>query len=446
MNGPICSRIRTAAKALACAGVLLALPHCTAANAPASSRDMAQRESLAPFFKALEDLEEGRRTQPVRILQIGDEHTAGDRFSGRLRARFQERFGNAGRGMLPPGVPFEYYAPTGVATEQTGPWSVHADPGSAEEPVGLSGVRLSGGTPGTDLSLYSEEGFDRAELELLLAPEGGTLLVQVDDGVEQRIGTRGLRSVAFVELDVPPGSHRLDLRPVGDGPIEILSWTVEREGTGIVLDSHGVLGATAAVMDTWDRSFVAAELARRRPDLILLSYGTNEGFDDGLDLDDYRRRFQEAALRFAELAPWAAIYVIGPPDGNRYPDACPVEDREAAETGCAPLSDEELADYAALLETASAGGACRWHPPPNLEPVRKVQEAVAAADGYAYWDWSAVMEGACGIDRWTRTEPPLALENRVHLRPMGYEKSADALFDRIMADYALWRAARLPAM
>ena len=44
-----------------------------------------------------------------------------------------------------------------------------------------------------------------------------------------------------------------------------------------------------------------------------------------------RRGFQEAALRFAELAPWAAIYVIGPPDGNRYPDACPVEDREAAE-------------------------------------------------------------------------------------------------------------------
>src|SRR3546814_6058271 len=49
------------------------------------------------------------------------------------------------------------------------------------------------------------------------------------------------------------------------------------------------------------------------------------------------------------------------------------------------------------------------------------------------------MGGACGMDRWTRTDPPLAAADHVHLKPMGYERSADALFDRIMADYARWR-------
>ena len=39
-------------------------------------------------------------------MQIGDSHTANDSFSGRLRELFQARFGDAGRGVLPPGVPY----------------------------------------------------------------------------------------------------------------------------------------------------------------------------------------------------------------------------------------------------------------------------------------------------------------------------------------------------
>ena len=48
----------------------------------------------------------GQRSAPVVILQIGDSHTANDSFSGRMRELFQARFGDAGRGVLPPGVPY----------------------------------------------------------------------------------------------------------------------------------------------------------------------------------------------------------------------------------------------------------------------------------------------------------------------------------------------------
>src|SRR3546814_20054905 len=89
-----------------------------------------------------------------------------------------------------------------------------------------------------------------------------------------------------VALDVPPGSHRLAVSPAGDGPVELLSWTVERNRPGVVLDSHGIVGATVRVAERWDRKTVAAELARRRPDMIVLAYGTNEGFDDALTAGD----------------------------------------------------------------------------------------------------------------------------------------------------------------
>jgi len=54
-------------------------------------------EIIAALSK-LYELKAGRIDR-LTILQIGDSHTEADLFSGRLRALFQARFGNAGRGM-----------------------------------------------------------------------------------------------------------------------------------------------------------------------------------------------------------------------------------------------------------------------------------------------------------------------------------------------------------
>ena len=78
---------------------------------------------LLPLYRGLLPLEGHARAAPVVILQIGDSHTANDSFSGRLRELFQARFGDAGRGVLPPGVPYRYYRPARVTVTSEG-WSV----------------------------------------------------------------------------------------------------------------------------------------------------------------------------------------------------------------------------------------------------------------------------------------------------------------------------------
>ncbi len=101
-----------ATMASACTAILL-LSSCveTSSSAPSpSAGGRSSGSSLTAFHQALASLEAGR-TQRVNILQIGDSHTAGDHFSGRLRELFQGQFGNAGRGMLPPGSPFPYWRP-----------------------------------------------------------------------------------------------------------------------------------------------------------------------------------------------------------------------------------------------------------------------------------------------------------------------------------------------
>ena len=75
---------RRAALAIAAVAVLGLLVGCQPST-PVSSGDVDA--NLEPFFQALNALETGQSQDPVVVLQIGDSHTAGDRFSGRLRAQ-----------------------------------------------------------------------------------------------------------------------------------------------------------------------------------------------------------------------------------------------------------------------------------------------------------------------------------------------------------------------
>jgi len=104
--------------AVLAAGVFLLLEACfrsPEAPPPVEPQRLASPEALAPFFAALDDRADRR---PVRIMQIGDSHTANDSLSGRMRQHFQGRFGAAGRGWLPAGVPYKYYRPQFVSVSE----------------------------------------------------------------------------------------------------------------------------------------------------------------------------------------------------------------------------------------------------------------------------------------------------------------------------------------
>ncbi|RZJ96650.1 MAG: hypothetical protein EON88_06540, partial [Brevundimonas sp.] len=141
---------------------------------------LCQPEALAGVFAALAATEAGTRDRPVHILQIGDSHTAGDRITGKLRVDLQQRFGRAGRGVMPPGLPYDGYAPYQVTVAQRG-WVMENAPlqppaGAPTPRTGLAGVRATGvgvcGRPGADgRGVLVEAGGVGRELDL---GDGGT--------------------------------------------------------------------------------------------------------------------------------------------------------------------------------------------------------------------------------------------------------------------------------
>jgi lysophospholipase L1-like esterase len=420
-----------------------------AQNAGAERTIAAPSETLRSFFQALADLESGRRSQPVVIVQLGDSHTAGDVFSGRLRELFQRRFGDAGRGYLAPGVPFDYYRPADVEASQSEGWEVaNSLRRDAVGPFGIAGHRVETDQAGETMRLsHMGGGFAQASILVLRQPDGGSIEVLVDGESVGQVDTAGsARELTRIAVPIEGRAQALSLRTVDEGaPVDVLGWSLEERGTGIVYDALGVGGATISVVGNWDPTIVAEELGWRDPDLVILAYGTNEGFDDDLEPARYRAAFSRQLNMIEAAAPDAALLIVGPPDANRRLSVCRPDDEEAEDPlgeVCAPLSASEAVAYAEVFNEDAEGEACRWHPPPNLERVRAVQRQVAGAEGAYFWDWSRVMGGECGANRWATAEPPLAYGDRVHLRGAGYARSADALFDTLMAQYAGWQAGR----
>jgi lysophospholipase L1-like esterase len=399
----------------ACLGRLQAPP----APPSAVEQRLAAPGALGPFFAALAALDRRQAERPVRIMQIGDSHTANDALSGRLREQFQQRFGDAGRGWLPAGIPFNYYRPRLVSVSETGWHHVKPSDHSPGLVIGLDAVAAQSEPPEAIMAIESTDpgGFDRFAIEFVTRPRGSAFTLQIDDGEPIRVSTAAARTaVARFERALDRPAHRLELRSAGRPPVDLLGWAVERRASGVIYENHGTIGATVDLLAQMTPEAVSYELAERRPALLVVAFGTNEGFVDGLDLDRYAQRFRDAVAELQRRAPQAAVLILGTPDANRVDRGC-----QAAACG-------------------SAAGQCTWQEPPKLAGVRDVQRRVAREAGWAYWDWFQAMGGTCSIDRMAGLAPALAAPDHVHLTKAGYEGIADALFGDLMNAYGGWKS------
>ena len=374
---------------------------------------LCQPGALAGFFRGLEATEAGDRTAPVHIVQIGDSHTAGDRITGSLRARLQARFGNAGRGVLAPGVPYAGYAPYQVQVQATD-WSLSLAPLTPASGVSSAGIGLAGGLR----PVYGPA----PRLDLTLDPGAEARIVTVcGDG-----GAEG----AVVRLDSDVGGQTLDLSTEHAGPAcrrvrldgaathlalnpqssaALYDIALETGRPGVIVSNLGVVGATLRDLGARDEAIAGLELAVWRPSLVILAFGTNEGFDGGFDPLAYHASLRSQIARLRRLAPQASLMILGAPDALR-----------GGQTGgCSP-------------DGARA-------PPPNLAMVRNVQRQVAEETGVAFWDWQGRMGGECSADRLATRADPFVRPDRVHFTSAGADWIGGLLSEDLMAAYEAWK-------
>jgi len=173
----------------------------------------------------------------------------------------------------------------------------------------------------------------------------------------------------------------------------------------VSLEAIGVVGVTLNDLAARDLSFEGGS-----PDLIVIAYGTNEGFDDTLDAAAYERLLVAQIRRLRQAAPGAALLILGAPEAMR-----------GGEDGtCAGDPDR------------------RWAAPPMLGVVRDIQYRTAARMGVAFWDWYGRMGGRCSAHRLTQGEEPLMWADHVHFTQVGADWIGRLLYDDLQTAGRAW--------
>ena len=374
------------------------------------------RPELTAYGELEPDFFAARR---LTVLQLGDSHTAADFFTGRVRERLQQVFGAGGMDYLVPGRPHPGVRSALFDSDASDGWSYEALQKSDESRrFYLSGFNAVAHHAGASLSLKAKGGlaYDSVQVAFLKQPGGGRAEVLVDGQPSGDISLDGAADQRAT-LDVNAadrgahGFHDIAVRSLTDAPVTVTGVEVNREGDGVSYVSLGFPGATVQLLQKLAEDNLADDLKRVAPDVIVLAFGTNEGFNDALDVATYTAQYEQIVKRLKSLRPQARIVIIGPPDGARANGAC-----KPGAPGCATPASAD-------------GGACHFPTPPKLAQVREAQRRLAMRLEADFWDWSSAMPSPCGAQVWAAADPPLMAHDYVHMTTEGYKQSADRFAD-----------------
>ena len=341
----------------------------------------------------------------ARLLFYGASHVASDLFTGHIRRELQRQYGDAGHGFVVPVHPWRTYRHRDINIESDGKrWETHRiRVGDSDvELVGLAGVAMTSRLPGSfgAVSTTEDNEFGRTadlfELYYLKHPRGGDLDILIDGRKARRISTRGSKTApAYATFRVPDQGHRFEIRTLSRRPVWLFGVAVERDRPGVIVDTLGINGSRARYQLLWNDAIYREHIQRRRPDLVVLAYGTNESGDEA-PIEDYERDLRTVVKRMRDAVPESSCLLIGPSDRPMQVEERVFEDRTRT---------------ARLIE---------------------VQHRVALEHGCGFFDLVAFQGGSLSMIQWAANDPAYASQDHIHYTRLGYQRLGEVLLSALL--------------
>lgn len=348
----------------------------------------------ARLFQALAALSAKGREGHVRVLWLGDSHTQFDGWTHALRVALQSRFGKGGPGFVHMGWSEKKYRHRGVTLRVGGRWTTEPKALISIKRVddgvfGLGGVRLvpaeNDARASIEVDASNVPGRVRWDLAYRIKDSASSIVVTASGAkpVTLSMGDAGPAAIRHLGLESPGPGASLEVAPTGTP--ELMGVVVESSEPGVVVDTLGLNGARVGTALALEETAWVQEAARRKPDLVILAYGSNESSDGRIDEQKHAALVEQLLARVRAAAPSTDCLVMGPIDrgGQRYEEA--------------------------------------------VEQLNAAQRVAAAKAGCAFWSGQVAMGGKGSMTRWEAEDPPLAQADLLHLTSKGYEKLGDAL-------------------
>jgi lysophospholipase L1-like esterase len=352
--------------------------------------------SLDHFYQALWRTEKKEPGAITRILHYGDSPTTADLITGDARALLQARYGDSGHGFTLIAKPWAWYEHWGVKLSASG-WDIHpaTQPDLKDGMYGLGGVAFLSPGGAHSRILLRDRTHTQLEVSYLRQPGGGEIAVSTGDAAIGRIETAGdAKRPGFATFELHPPIGEIDLR--AEGMVRVFGVALEKTSPGVVYDSLGMNGAfTTVLARIFNERQWTEQLRRRKPDLVIVNYGTNESGFGAYIGKWYESELRLAIARLHAALPGCSLLIMSPIDrGERV-----------------------------------AGGEIRTMA--TIPRIVGIQQRVARETGCGFFNAFEAAGGAGTMARWYEARPRLVSADFIHTTPAGARQVGELLFRRL---------------
>lgn len=329
----------------------------------------------------------------LHVVQLGDSHTAADEMTNSLRLQLQAALGNGGMGW---GMPMYF---TGHRLVRYGydnnGWQPISSRTRTDENYSLGGLVAVPQFTGARLTIKAKLPEATQKFQVSIRQQAGdtALLGQDAQGrsfsIEAPIKNGTWQVVDFVAQ--PPftiQAQQVKHTALGGW------WGKNESGKGAVVSALGINGAQLSYWNRWNTQGWQKELSAVAPDLLILAYGTNEAYNNNLDVDNTRQIFIEKIQAIRAASPKTAVMIVAAPESLK-----------------------------------GIAGTCGTRPI-KLTALQQMQREVAQQQKTLYWDWQDAMGGSCSMKTWINRGD--ARRDGVHFSASGYQKIGNMLASDIL--------------
>ena len=339
-------------------------------------------------------------TGKISIVHIGGSHIQADVYSGRTRERLQNFYPgmNGGRGSVFPYRISNSNGPNSYYTKSTGNWSScrNVDLNKSCN-LGLTGISVITDDTLAKIEFHLKPNnlieyyFDR--VRIFHSMDSLSFLPALE--MVKVIATEVDKEHGFTMfyLDKEYNSFQLKLNKISQkqAGFELYGVSLENEDPGIVYHSIGINGAS---FPSFLRcNLLEKHLAALKPDLVIISLGTNDAYTTRFSLEFYKSNYIEMIRRIRAVAPSSAI----------------------------------------LNTVANDSYLFKRYPNKNTQLAADVIYDVAKEYNCGVWDFYEVMGGFNSSLLWRKQN--LMVKDMVHFNKEGYLLIGDLLFNAFIQSY-----------
>lgn len=364
--------------------------------------------SLQPFFNKLLKLENGDTSQ-INILHIGDSHIQADFLTREVRKNMQLRFGNAGRGLVFPLRVAGTNEPGDYRSASNAGWSVAKINSQNRIPEpGVSGISVltTGSGSYIDITTSSHDDLDYSfdQVKLIHSKDSLQFDCRITDSVS-RFGylmSSGADQpgdcVTWVPFMHPTNFVRIQAEQteIAQKSFTLNGIVLQNSKPGVLYHSIGINGAHYA--DYNASPLFYTQLNVLKPDLVIISLGTNEGANIKVTSDETIASVTFMIQKIRAGNPGACILIATPAD-----------------------------DYLR-----------KKYKNPYLEAVQRALVQSATQQNVACWDMYSITGGFGSCTEWRKAA--LLQRDGVHFNKQGYTIQGNLLYKAIIDSYQKYAA------